>query len=225
MPRIGAGKRKGGDVMSRLIDLTGQQFERLTVISRAENTTTGKAQWYCECECDKKIVVVRGEHLRSGHTTSCGCIQKENAAKAQTVHSKSRSRIYRIWASLKKRIQNENNKNYKDYGGRGITICEEWESNFQAFNEWAISNGYTDNLTIDRIDNDKGYSPDNCRWITRKKQCNNKRNNSYITFRGSTKTLSEWAEEYGIQSSTILMRLRRGWSIEKALTTPPRKSK
>lgn len=209
--------------MAQLIDLTGQKFIRLKVLNRAENTPAGKAQWFCECECNQKIIIVRGEHLRSGHTTSCGCIQKENASKAQTVHSKSHSRIYGIWASLKKRTQNGNNKNFKDYGGRGITVCEEWEADFRAFYEWAISNGYADNLTIDRTDNNKGYSPDNCRWITRKKQCNNKRNNSRITFRGQTKTLSEWADEAGIQRLTLLMRLRRGWSIEKALTTPPQK--
>lgn len=119
-----------------------------------------------------------------------------------------------------KRCFNENHQSYPHYGGRGITVCEEWRDNFQAFYDWAMANGYSDNLTIDRKDNDGNYEPSNCRWATNKEQANNKRNNRIITFEGETHDVTKWSEIKGIPRATIYTRLCRGWDIEKVLTTP-----
>jgi hypothetical protein len=224
MPRIGAGKRKGGDLMSRLIDLTGQQFGRLVVIDRAENTKDGKTRWVCECDCGNRIIT-RGYLLGSGQTKSCGCLQKEIVSECNTKHGDSFKKLYYTWNNIRERTCRQTNPHYKDYGERGIGLCEEWK-NYDNFKKWALSNGYKRGLTIDRIENDKGYFPDNCRWVSMKIQQNNKRNNRIITYNGQTKTLSEWAEHIGISYTALKQRINKlGWSIEKALTTPPRKSK
>lgn len=131
----------------------------------------------------------------------------------------TRNRLYRIWSNMKSRCYNPKASRYEHYGGKGITVCPEWHDNFQAFHDWAMSHGYQDDLSIDRIDNGKGYSPDNCRWETTKKQANNLSVNRQITFQGITKTLSEWAATTGINRRTIAARLDlRGWTVEQALT-------
>lgn len=202
--------------MSRTIDLTGQRFGSLVVVSRAENSRQGTAMWLCQCDCGK-TTVVRSFLLRKGRTTSCGC-QKY---AVHTTHGQTHTRLYRIWAAMKNRATNPNSPDYTHYGGRGITICSEWLHDFAAFRDWALSHGYADDLSIDRIDNDKGYSPDNCRWATRKEQDENRRCNHLITYKGETKTLNQWAEQFHIPYGTLHQRLTRyGWSIEKALETP-----
>lgn len=202
----------------RFVDLTGQVFGRLTVIDRAENK--GKQTiWRCRCECGNQLEV-NAYNLKSGHTKSCGCINRENPPHKN--HGKCRTRIYKTWCGMKARCHNEKNEFYDDYGGRGITVCLEWQNDFEAFYDWAIANGYASTLEIDRIDNDKGYSPDNCRWATRKEQCNNRRSNHFITCFGKTQTLSQWAEETGIKQSTIRHRLKKGWSVQDALTKAKR---
>ena len=133
-------------------------------------------------------------------------------------HGKEPARLYRIWENMRNRCNNKNNHDYSYYGKRGISVCDEW-ADFCIFRDWSLSHGYADNLTIDRVDNDAGYSPENCRWVTKKTQQRNKRNN--VLYRG--KTLSEWAELLNIQKSTLYHRIRRrGWSIDKALSTPVR---
>lgn len=164
-------------------------------------------RWICVCECGKIAEVSSGK-LKKGDTKSCGCIN----------HGKSGTRIYRIWKHIKGRCQNPQDENYKNYGGRGITVCDEWATDFMAFYDWAISNGYSEDLTIDRIDNSKGYSPENCRWTDMKTQANNTRWNHKITYKGETKTLSEWADFLGIKSNTLNYRLRRGWNVERAFS-------
>ena len=137
-------------------------------------------------------------------------------------HGLHGTRIYNIFNGMKGRCYCKEHFAYESYGGRGITVCDEWRNSFQAFYDWAMSNGYRDDLTLDRINNDGNYEPLNCRWITMKEQCSNRRNNHLLTYKGETKTLTEWAELYGKSYVALFMRLKRGWSIEKAIETPLR---
>ena len=208
--------------MGKPLDITGQQYGRLTVIGYAGSDKQHNAQWRCRCECGE-IVIVRAFELKRGHTASCGCFSRERTRTRLTSHGGKGTRLYRIWEQMKARCNNQTTKQYKDYGGRGITVCAEWANNFEAFRDWALANGYRDDLTLDRKENDGPYSPDNCRWATRKDQQNNKRNNHMITFKGETRTLTQWAELTGIPRTTLWDRLVRGWSIERALTARSKK--
>lgn len=199
-------------------ELSGQRFGRLTVIEEAGRNKNQNVIWSCRCDCGN-ITTALTSSLISGNTRSCGCLHKETFSAKK--HGKRNTRLYRIWYHMRERCNNKNAAHYSDYGGRGITVCKDWDSGFQPFYEWATSNGYKDGLTIDRVDNNKGYSPDNCRWATYNEQARNKRNNLNITYNGKTQTLKEWANELGIRYTTLWQRLyKRGLSIEKAFKTP-----
>lgn len=203
--------------MRKRIDIKGKRFGKLVAIKDTGVSKNQKAVWECVCDCGK-IVFVAQDKLKSGHTTSCGC--KKRNGVAHKTHGMTCTRLYRIWKSMKKRTTNPHSSQYRDYGGRGIEICEEWKNSFEQFRDWSMENGYRSNLTIDRIDNNKGYSPNNCRYVTMKTQANNTRRNRFIRYGGEERTVSEWAEKTGIKRSTLESRLKRGWSTEKALTTP-----
>lgn len=202
--------------MPKLIDLTGQRFGRLVVVERVENSADGRARWLCRCDCGQSKTVL-GEHLKKGRTKSCGCAKSESSSKRFKKHGGRNSKLYRIWSNMKDRCNNPDCKVYSDYGGRGIKVCKEWIDDFSAFQKWALANGYKEGLTIDRKDNDKGYSPDNCRWTDRKIQGNNKRNCRYITYKGQRKTVAEWSDITGIPHDTLLYRLNHGWETERIL--------
>ena len=165
----------------KLIDLTGQKFHRLTVLRRSENNTSqGKPKWICRCDCGN-IVEVGGYELKSGNTKSCGCWNRESTHDRFYKHGMKKSRLYYVWNSMKDRCYNPNNKRYKDYGGRGIRVCDEWLHDFVAFRDWAFKTGYDENApfrqcTLDRANNDEGYFPFNCVWSTIAQQNRNKRN-------------------------------------------------
>lgn len=215
--------------MSSIKDLTGQVFGRLTVIKRADDYVSPKGQkqtqWLCECSClEHNRIIVRSNHLRSGRTTSCGCFSKESTIKRNTTHGDTKTRLYNIWSGMKKRCYNENDPKYNNYGGRGITICNEWKDDFRKFKDWAVENGYADGLTIDRINNDGNYEPSNCRWSNFVEQNNNRRSNKNITFNGETHNLKQWCEKLSIPYNPIQLRLSRGWIVEDAFTIPIRKT-
>lgn len=205
--------------MRKPIDMVGKRFGRLTVLSRAGRDKHRNTQWLCRCDCGV-ITVVLGGNLRRGYTKSCGCFNKKTARDRATTHGGSGSRLYHIRTNMIQRCYNTNIPEYPRYGGRGITVCKEWRESFAAFRDWALANGYSDSLSIDRIDNEKGYSPENCRWVDEIQQANNKGNSHRITFNGETHTIAEWARLIGVPSTRIRDRLRLGWSIEKALTEP-----
>lgn len=191
------------------------RFGRLCVVERQENGKYGDAMWLCRCDCGNTIVV-RGGDLRASHTRSCGCFQNESNSRTHTTHGGSKGRLYRIWRKMHERCYNSNQVQYSKYGGRGIAICPEWKDDFSAFQKWSMLHGYADDLTIDRIDNNKGYSPDNCRWATVKEQANNKRNNHMVTMFGRTQNVSMWCDELHVKRGTVYQRFRKGWTAEEA---------
>lgn len=198
-------------------DLTGQRFGKLTVIERGENRNR-RAAWVCLCDCGN-LKTIPSWNLVSGQTNSCGCLNQEINHDYSTKHGQSHTRLYTIWICMKQRCYYPKHIHFNCYGGRGITICEEWKDDFQAFHDWAIHNGYDEHLTIDRIDVNGNYEPSNCRWATAKEQSNNQRSNHNIEFNGEIHSISEWSVITGIPNTTIHNRLKRGWTIEKTLTT------
>lgn len=159
----------------KVIDLTGKTFGKLTVIQRSGSNVQGEAVWLCQCDCGNKSLV-SSSNLRTGNTSSCGCFGKEQRRKGTTIHGGCGTRLYHIWQSMHSRCERPTNNRYDRYGARGIRVCSEW-STFPPFQDWALSHGYSDTLTIDRKDNDRNYDPSNCRWATYKEQENNRSNN------------------------------------------------
>ena len=191
-------------------DLTGKKFGKLEVIG-VHDTGSRKTYYVCQCDCGN-VKVVRADSLISGATKSCGCTKKEQDKTNLTAnhrHKMSGTRIYETWQDMKRRCYNKQNVRYDRYGGRGITVCEEWLNNFQSFYDWAIRNGYSDDLTIDRIDNDGNYEPSNCRWSTVKEQCNNRSSNINITIGNATKSLMSWCEIFNVDYKKVHARYQR----------------
>lgn len=200
--------------MTTLIDLKGLRFDRLTVIERAPNDKWGKTEWSCRCDCGTDRVVDAGS-LRRGLIRSCGCFRREETAKNWTTHGYARTATYRVWAHLKARCSNPHDNSFRNYGGRGIRVCERWTI-FENF--LADMGEKPPGMTLERIDNDGGYSARNCRWASRKEQCNNTRQNLQITHNGVTRNLKQWTEETGVPYHKAYERIYKlGWDIERAL--------
>lgn len=204
----------------------GDTYGRLTVLERAPDhiqpSGFHKPVWKCQCSCaNHTILLVTSNRLldKNCPTRSCGCLQRERASEVNKTHGETETRLYRIHCAMKQRCLNPNNKYYCNYGGRGIKICKEWLV-YENFRDWAISNGYDDSLSIDRIDVNGNYEPLNCKWSTFIEQCNNMRTNKFLTFGNETHTMSEWSRILNISKEMIRGRIRRGWSVEEALTIP-----
>lgn len=214
--------------MSKVIDLTGMRFGKLTVISRSENRFIGKRKaskpyWLCQCDCGNTKEIC-GDNLRSGSSNSCGCETSRSTIERSEKHGfarrgKNRSRLYSIWAKMISRCECKNDKAYCFYGERGISVCEEWHE-FVVFKDWAYANGYLDNLTIDRIDFNGDYEPSNCRWITQSEQTRNTRRNTFVTLGDVTHCLKEWCDELNLNYTTVQARRKKGMDIYDAMFTP-----
>lgn len=209
---------KKGDKMAKAKDLIGQKFGRVLVVSKAKNRN-GKVYWSCYCDCGKRFETLTSS-LTCGKTTSCGCYRHEREIEANIKHGKRNTRIYRIYHGMKNRCYNSQIPKYKNYGGRGVKICDEWlgENGFINFYNWAIESGYDNTLTIERIDVNGNYCPKNCKWITEKEQAKNKTNNIYIEIDGRKKILSEWCKEFNIRYGLVHGRISKGWNAIDALT-------
>ena len=198
-------------------NLIGKKFGRLTVLEEAE--TKHKERYFlCQCECGN-TTIVRGSHLTAGATKSCGCLVKEKLTNK--THGMSNTRIYRIYKGMIKRCNNNKCPAYPNYGGRGIKVCQEWLDDFMNFYNWAMTNNYDDTLTIERIDVNSNYCPENCKWIPKADQARNTRQCHFLTFNGKTQTINEWSRETNIDNRKICKRINiYGWSVERTLTTP-----
>lgn len=202
--------------MGKFIDLTGQKFGKLTVIKRVENNKLNRVCWLCLCECGNERIV-QSISLTKGKCKSCGCDKGQHNRK----YPKGSNKLYKKWLGIKARCYYKNSPRYKDYAGRGIQVCDKWKNDFMSFYNWAINNGYKENLTIDRIDVNGNYEPDNCRWADTKIQANNKRNNHLITYNNETHTLKQWAEIFNIDYKLLHARIvKLKWDTERAFSTP-----
>lgn len=208
----------------RVVDITGQRFGRLIALS-VDHIAPSGAKWLCKCDCGNSVITYSAS-LRFGKTASCGCLRTENNIKLRTKHGHSpkdkETSTYTVWLSMKARCHTPTNSKYEHYGKRGITVCPEWRNFFEAF--LRDMGEKPEGLSLDRIDNNKGYYKENCRWATLVEQANNKRNNHLHTFQGESLTLAGWARKLGVNTQTLRSRYYLcGWSIDKILTTPVRK--
>ena len=199
-------------------DLTGRTFGQLTVLREAGRTPRGQITWACKCECGNSHIA-QGTHLRSGHTTSCGCFRQEASIAANTTHGLSGSPEFFVWYDMIRRCYDTARPHYVRYGRRGISVCSRWRDSFATFYD-DMGPRPSSAHSIDRIDNEGDYEPDNCRWATLHEQSRNTRRNHNLTHNGITMCITDWANRVGVDRRTITKRLNRGWSVELALTTP-----
>lgn len=206
---------------ANFIDLTGQVFGRLTVLERHGSAPNGSALWLCQCSCGN-LSIVLGTQLRGGYTKSCGCLGQEKLLLGrQPKHFGSQEPLYDIWTSMKSRCYNPNNKSYNIYGGRGINVCDDWYNDYSIFRDWSLNHGYEKGLSIDRINTDGNYEPNNCKWSTIKEQANNRRTNINITYFNETHTLSEWCDILNLPYRVIYKRYHTfKWDFWTAISTP-----
>jgi len=198
----------------KLSNLIKQRFGRVTVLSR-QGYIGKKVSWLCLCDCGNRKIIT-SYSLQSGQAKSCGCFQRELAKIRHTTHGMTNTKIYEVWQHMHSRCRDKADKSYKDYGSRGIKVCKRW-LNFETF--YKDMGECPEGLMLDRIDNNKGYFPDNCQWVTPKESANNKRTNILIEHQGQYRTLSQWADKIGIKYPALWDRIRNAhWPIERALT-------
>lgn len=200
-----------------LVDRTGDRYGMLTVIARAENYR-GNAQWRVQCDCGRVKTYI-GQDLARGKVRSCGC----NNPMYATEHGMASTPTYRIWVGMRARCRNENHAAYHHYGGRGIKVHKPWDESFSNF--FADMGACPPGRSLDRINNDGDYEPGNCRWATMKEQLNNTRVNRIVEINGRSQTLAQWCDEIGISRSRVQDRMKWGWTVERALTEPVRKTR
>ena len=199
--------------MTKEIDIKNKVFGRLIAI-RKSDSKNGFSYWLCKCSCGKEKII-RKSHLMSGKIKSCGCLVKD--CKSRYKHNKSKTRLYRIYLNMKNRCYWKNHKQFNLWGGKGIVVCEEWKNDFMSFYNWAINNGYKDNLTIDRIDCNGNYEPLNCRWVDSKEQANNTKTVRYFEYNGERGTIWFFSKKYNKSEKLIRNRIQQGWSIKDAI--------
>lgn len=208
-------------------NLIGQKFGYFTVVGFGETRERNNGKlvrtWDCVCVCGNHRYLTTHE-VTTEKRKSCGCKQKEFRVKSATIHGDSHTRLHNTWSGMRARCYTKSDYHYKWYGERGIKMCDEWKDNYVAFKEWALQNGYDENLTIDRIDNDGNYCPENCRWVTMKVQSNNTRRNKFYEAFGEKHTLSEWADIKGASRELLKGRVKNGWDIERALIEKKRET-
>lgn len=206
--------------MPKKRDLTNMKFFRLTAIRDVGKSKDGHRLWECLCDCGA-TKIESSHYLLSGKAKSCGCWSSERTImfnkETKTKHGQRYTRLYNIWHGIKRRTSNPTDAGYKNYGGRGIYMCQEWHNDFASFHAWAMSNGYKEDLSIERIDNEGPYTPENCKWVTQKDQANNRRSSRYVEYMGKTLTLSQWATELGIPSARIYKRAQQNLPPEQLL--------
>ena len=200
-------------------DLTGQRFGRLVAVRYAGVSKGNQTLWECKCDCGN-TVLVHAQNLKSGHTSSCGCYNYECISARNRTHGETKTRIYRIWHDMNYRCSSPKHRSYPLYGGKGVKVCDAWKD-YETFRDWALQSGYKDGLSIDRIDSEKDYCPENCRWATDTEQANNTNRNRCYTIDGVTDTLANWCRKYNMPYVTASSRVLRGWNIMDALTLPP----
>lgn len=210
---------------TRFKDFTGMKNNRLTAIKPYKQDKYGRMKWIFQCDCGNRVIITPDCVFKKNPTTkSCGCLNDEVRASGanRRTHGMVDTRLYKIWTAMKRRCNNTHTTDYKQwYGKRGIKVCDDWENNFLSFYKWAMGNGYSDELSIDRIDPNKGYCPDNCRWATFEEQANNKRNNRYLTYNGVTHTMREWSNILGVKYHILNSRINSyNWTVEEAIETP-----
>lgn len=203
--------------MGKKIEMVGYEFSGCVVIKEIGRDKDKKVTWLCICNCGNEFIAT-GKHIRTGDVKSCGCYKRSvmsgQGIKNKT-HGQSKTRLYSIWHGMKKRCALEGDTSYKNYGGKGISVCDDWKESFESFRDWSLLNGYTDKLTIDRIDSTGNYTPENCRWANWNEQARNRSNNSKVVYKGKLITQSEVAELAGISKELVYYRKNNGIDYDK----------
>jgi len=204
--------------MPKAIDITGKRVGKLVVIKKIAEGHRGCPQrWLCKCDCGKEKIISKGPLLK-GNIKSCGCERKRITKENMTKHGKRQTNLYMRWLSMKGRCLNPKNKKFKNYGERGINVCDSWKNDFMSFYDWAVRSGYKKSLSLERIDVNGNYCPENCKWIPMKEQALNKTTTVYLDVFGKKMTIRDAATFFGIKEKTLRNRHKRGWSDERAVS-------